>query len=67
MKIKNKYNNNFSCNRRSSVWVSANAGAGKTHNLIVHLSRLLLGGGLPEKILCLTYTNSAAIEMQNRI
>ncbi|MBE0692621.1 MAG: UvrD-helicase domain-containing protein, partial [Aquamicrobium sp.] len=40
----------------NSVWVSANAGSGKTHVLSQRVIRLLLGGTDPAKILCLTYT-----------
>ena len=51
--------------RRSaaSVWVSANAGTGKTHVLTKRVLRLLLAGTKPERILCLTYTKAAAAEM----
>ena len=52
---------------RNSMWVSANAGSGKTRNLIIRVARLLLQGALPEKILCLTYTTAAATEMQERL
>ena len=51
----------------NSMWVSANAGSGKTRNLITRVARLLLQGALPEKILCLTYTTAAASEMQDRL
>ena len=51
----------------STVWVSANAGSGKTHVLTERVVRLLLGGTDPSKILCLTYTRAAAAVMQNRI
>ena len=51
----------------ASVWVSASAGTGKTSVLISRLERLLLQGVRPERILCLTYTNAAAAEMQNRL
>ena len=51
----------------ASVWVSASAGTGKTSVLINRLERLLLAGVPPERILCLTYTNAAAAEMQNRL
>ncbi len=50
-----------------SAWVSANAGAGKTHVLVNRVIRLLLNGTAPEKILCLTFTNAAAAEMANRL
>lgn len=51
----------------ASVWVSANAGSGKTKVLIDRVSRLLLGGVAPQAILCLTYTRAAAAEMQVRL
>jgi ATP-dependent helicase/nuclease subunit A len=61
------------------VWVGASAGTGKTKVLIDRVLRLMLpraaetpGGGLlpatpPGRILCLTYTKTAAAEMSNRI
>lgn len=52
---------------RNSVWVSANAGSGKTHVLSLRVTRLLLGGTPPSKILCLTYTRAAAANMSNRV
>ncbi|HEU0222130.1 MAG TPA: UvrD-helicase domain-containing protein, partial [Paracoccaceae bacterium] len=50
-----------------SAWVAANAGAGKTRALTDRVARLLLGGTLPERVLCLTYTRAAAAEMQERL
>ncbi|HYJ59672.1 MAG TPA: double-strand break repair helicase AddA [Methyloceanibacter sp.] len=50
-----------------SAWVSANAGTGKTEVLVRRTLRLLLAGFAPESILCLTYTKTAAAEMQNRL
>lgn len=50
-----------------STWVSANAGSGKTRVLTDRVARLLLHDTDPQKILCLTYTNAAAAEMQNRL
>ena len=52
---------------RLSVWVSANAGTGKTHVLTMRVLRLMLAGTAPEKILCLTYTKAAAAEMSKRV
>ena len=54
---------------RRDVFVSANAGSGKTHVLVSRVSRLLLSGAniTPDKILCLTYTKAAASEMQTRL
>lgn len=51
----------------NSVWVSANAGSGKTHVLSQRVMRLLLRGTDPSKILCLTYTRAAAANMSNRV
>jgi ATP-dependent helicase/nuclease subunit A len=50
-----------------SAWVSASAGSGKTKVLIDRFVRLLLAGTLPQKILCLTYTQAAAAEMTARV
>src|SRR6478672_4933063 len=52
---------------QASVWVSANAGTGKTHVLTNRVLRLLLAGTKPERILCLTYTKAAAAEMAARV
>ncbi|MBU6475993.1 MAG: UvrD-helicase domain-containing protein, partial [Alphaproteobacteria bacterium] len=56
-----------------SVWVGASAGTGKTKVLIDRVLRLMLPRNsgepatLPGKILCLTFTKTAAAEMSNRI
>ncbi len=50
-----------------STWLGANAGSGKTRVLTDRVARLLLAGVRPERILCLTYTKAAAMEMQNRL
>jgi len=50
-----------------SVWVTANAGTGKTRVLADRVLRLLLAGADPEGILCLTFTKAAAAEMLLRI
>ncbi|MEL7228413.1 MAG: double-strand break repair helicase AddA [Pseudomonadota bacterium] len=50
-----------------SVWVSANAGAGKTTVLARRVERLLLNGTDPSRILALTFTKAAAGEMANRV
>jgi len=50
-----------------SVWVSANAGSGKTTVLAKRVVRLLLAGADPAKVLCLTFTKAAAANMQNRV
>ncbi len=51
----------------ASVFVSANAGTGKTKLLTDRVLRLLLSGALADGILCVTYTRAAAAEMRNRI
>jgi len=51
----------------SSSFVSANAGAGKTHVLVQRVIRLLLTGVPPEKILCITFTKAAAANMAERV
>jgi ATP-dependent helicase/nuclease subunit A len=50
-----------------SAWVEANAGTGKTKVLTERVTRLLLSGVRPERILCLTFTKAAAAEMRNRL
>ncbi len=50
-----------------STWVSASAGSGKTKILTDRVLRLLLKSIPFNKILCLTFTNNAANEMQERI
>jgi ATP-dependent helicase/nuclease subunit A len=51
----------------ASAFVSANAGAGKTHVLVQRVVRLLLAGVPPEKILCITFTKAAAANMAERV
>src|SRR6476620_786534 len=51
----------------SSAFVSANAGSGKTHVLVQRVTRLLLAGVPPEKILCITFTKAAAANMAERV
>ncbi len=52
---------------RTSAFVAASAGSGKTKLLTDRLLRLMLAGTSPEKILCLTYTKAAAAEMTIRL
>jgi ATP-dependent helicase/nuclease subunit A len=60
---------------RLSAWVGASAGTGKTKVLIDRVLRLMLprpgvdasSATPPEKVLCLTFTKTAAAEMSNRI
>jgi ATP-dependent helicase/nuclease subunit A len=60
-------NQSLASDPSASAWVSANAGTGKTEVLVKRSLRLLLAGSRPEAILCLTYTKTAAAEMQNRL
>ena len=50
-----------------SVFVTANAGSGKTSTLVDRVARLLLREVQPGEILCVTYTKAAAAEMQARL
>ncbi len=50
-----------------SVFVSANAGSGKTHVLVQRVINLLLRGEDPAKILCITFTKAAAANMASRV
>ncbi|MBO7556372.1 MAG: UvrD-helicase domain-containing protein, partial [Alphaproteobacteria bacterium] len=54
-------------NPEKSVWVGASAGTGKTKVLSDRVLRILLNDVNPSKILCLTYTKAAAVEMSSRI
>jgi len=51
----------------ASLWISASAGTGKTKSLIDRILSLLLNGSIPSRILCLTYTKAAAVEMSERL
>src|SRR5215468_3605393 len=55
----------------AAVFVSANAGAGKTHVLAQRVIRLMLDGSPagvdPSKILCITFTKAAAANMAARV
>jgi len=51
----------------ANVFVTANAGSGKTKTLIDRVARLLLLDVKPERILCITYTKAAAAEMKRRL
>jgi len=52
---------------RTSAWVSANAGSGKTHVLTQRVLRLLLDRTPPAQILCVAYTKAAAANMSERV
>jgi ATP-dependent helicase/nuclease subunit A len=51
----------------ANIWVNASAGTGKTYFLIQTILDLLKNGTTPDRILCLTFTNAAAQEMQERL
>ena len=52
-------------NPEVSAFVSANAGSGKTYVLAQRVINLLLRGVDPAKILCITFTKTAAANMAN--
>jgi len=54
-------------NPKSSAFVSANAGSGKTYVLVKRILRLLIEGIDPARILALTYTTTAAANMSIRV
>ncbi len=60
-------NQRIAADPASSVFVTANAGSGKTKVLIDRIARLLLAGSRPSAFLCITYTKAAAAEMQRRL
>ncbi|MFQ3666409.1 MAG: UvrD-helicase domain-containing protein, partial [Sphingomonadaceae bacterium] len=49
------------------VWVAASAGTGKTTALVDRVTRLLLAGAAPESLVAITFTRTAAAEMQERV
>ena len=50
----------------SRLLCMAGAGTGKTHTMITRILRLVDEGVNPNSILCLTFTNAAASEMESR-
>ena len=60
-------NSSLASDPKFSVFVSANAGTGKTRALTHRVFRLLLNGVKPYSILCVTYTKAAAAEMKIRL
>ncbi|MDF3046949.1 MAG: helicase, UvrD [Candidatus Midichloriaceae bacterium] len=57
----------IAANPEHSVFLSASAGTGKTKVLCDRFINLMLSGSKPSKIMCITYTNSAATEMLDRV
>lgn len=51
----------------TNVWIEACAGSGKTTLIIQRILQFLLHGTAPQKILIITFTNSACQEIQDRI
>ena len=62
-----KARQNAAADPERSVFVSANAGSGKTHVLVQRVINLLLRGEDPAKILCITFTKAAAANMATRV
>ena len=60
-------NQHLAADPGASVFVTANAGSGKTKVLVDRIARLLLAGAKPSAFLCITYTKAAAAEMQRRL
>ena len=50
-----------------NLWITANAGSGKTTQLVNRFLFLLQNGIKPEEIVCITYTEAGAKEMKDRI
>ncbi|MGI5889151.1 MAG: UvrD-helicase domain-containing protein, partial [Oscillospiraceae bacterium] len=56
--------------RGSSLVVSAGAGSGKTSVIVSRIADMTVGPGRcigADRILCVTFTNSAAAELRSRI
>ena len=51
----------------TSAWVAASAGTGKTKVLVDRVLNLLVAGAKPQRLLCLTFTKAAAMEMALRL
>ena len=62
-----KTKQNIASDPNKSIWVGASAGSGKTTVLVKRLLRMFLQGIEPSKILCITFTNTGAIQMKNRV
>lgn len=49
------------------IMVLAGPGTGKTFTIIRRIENIIKSGCTPEKILCLTFSDTAAAEMQQRL
>lgn len=47
--------------------INANAGSGKTYQIIKHIASIIEAGHSPSSILCITFTKAGAKEMQDRL
>lgn len=50
-----------------SLWIEASAGSGKTYQLVQRVLKLLMEDSPFNEILCVTFTNAAATEMEDRL
>ena len=55
------------CDLNTNLWITANAGSGKTTQLVERFLFLLNNEIKPEEIICITYTEAGASEIKNRI
>ena len=63
----NEKNAEIFYNLNTNFWVTANAGSGKTTQLVNRFLFLLKNGVKPEEIVCITYTIAATKEMKSRV
>lgn len=54
-------------NKNLNIALEASAGSGKTFQLAMRVTAMLINGVKPEDILCLTFTNKATDEMLDRV
>ena len=54
-------------NKIKSKMIIANAGSGKTYNIIQHIKEIINTGYSPSSILCITFTNAGRNEMAQRL
>ena len=67
-KIKlDRYQQKVIKNKSKNLLVIAGAGCGKTLTIIYKIKYLIKKHIMPEEILCITFTKSAAAELQNKL